>query len=85
MYDDRPKLIYYTINLGGGIRREQTKIGRERKKIIFLLLQLHNRSIECMRGPFASVVLRRLLCVRNFKAFRGIRRNQYLLYAALPP
>ena len=63
----------------------RAKYGRERTKIIFLLLQLHNRSIDCILGPFASGVLRRLVCVRNLKAFWGIIRNQYLLYASLPP
>ena len=49
-YDDRRRAKY---------DRERTKIGRERTKIIFLLLQLHNRSIDCIRGrlPVNNIII----------------------------
>ena len=73
---DRTSLLYYQAERGK-YGQEWTKIGRERTKILFLLLQINNRSIDCIGGPFASGVLHRMVCVRNFKAFRGISNNQY--------
>ena len=47
-YDDRPKLFYYYQDRRAKHGREREKIGQEQTKIIFLLLQLHNRLIDCI-------------------------------------
>ena len=54
-YDDIPKLLYCTINLWGWNTVENgQKLVENRRKLIFLLLQIHNRSIDFIDSCYLS-------------------------------